>query len=230
MSDVHLIPEMITPALQVRPGLQDRPGLQVPPGLVPPGLQVPPGLGQTVPPNVQMLSTGPHSPRLIIRCRVGTTVITLFVDTGKTLQWCSPPSTSKETTPDMTVGVTELGNRGCHALVATPSGTSFEMESPFQSPLHSYEELWQPLNMIKKKKQKEKHRNCLTSCFRSEKKVIKYKIIDLTSITSTDSEMFSSQYPTNIEMSETNLQEEKPKHFINRIQRFFRRMKTYFRH
>ena len=259
MSDVHLIPEMITPALQVRPGLQDRPGLQVPPGLVPPGLQVPPGLGQTVPPNVQMLSTGPHSPRLIIRCRVGTTVITLFVDTGKTLavvftssssgvlfipsQWTRKTvpiqstrrsicdtTTSKETTPDMTVGVTELGNRGCHALVATPSGTSFEMESPFQSPLHSYEELWQPLNMIKKKKKKEKHRNYLTSCFRSEKKVIKYKIIDLTSITSTDSEMFSSQYPTNIEMSETNLQEEKPKNFINRIQRFFRRMKTYFRH
>ena len=93
-------------------------------------------------------------------------------------------------------------------------------------------QLWGTMATSKydKKEEKKKKRNCLTSCFRSEKKVIKYKIIDLTSITSTDSEMFSSQYPTNIEMSETNLQEEKPKNFINRIQRFFRRMKTYFRH
>ena len=137
-------------------------------------------------------------------------------------------TTSKKTTPDMTVGVTELGNRGYHALEATPSGTSFVMQSPFQSPLHSDEELWQPVNMLKKKKKKQ--RNCLTSCFRSEKKVIKYNIIDLTSITSRDSEMFFSQYPTNIEISETNLQEEKPKNVINRIQSFFRRMKTYFKH
>ena len=57
-------------------------------------------------------------------------------------------TSSGETMPDMTVDQRDLSNRGCHALVATTSDTSFVMESPF----HSDEEIWQPLNMIRKRK------------------------------------------------------------------------------